>query len=141
MTDVVLRWSTAIISSPVNYDWQFTRNGVNQYSGTSRTTAVTILCIPIGCLTGLGNISVKIGLKIQWNSGAGSISTALEIGDQDNTGPNFFLCENGKNASSSSDVDITCRYNRRGLTGPPTYLEELSKLDQYTKAQYIPNIR
>ncbi len=25
--------------------------------------------------------------------------------------------------------------------GPPTYLEELAKLDQYSKAQYIPTIR
>ncbi len=40
-----------------------------------------------------------------------------------------------------SSITLEVTYLGGMVQGPPTYLEELSKLDQYAKAQYIPNRR
>lgn len=142
--DIQIRFRI-IASGTLNFDYEWYEDGILIQSGVSQTNGIPIL-INIGGAGGpsYGDVQKTCRAKVIFNSGTGSLQNILQLLDLNHVaGPDRVICNQSIFVDlNSPNSDITCRTSsRRGLSGPPTYLETLDKLDQYSSAQYIPNRR
>ncbi len=121
-------WS---INNNVNYD--FTDPFGN--SGQNKTSTV-IRAYPSGFPRDLTNGDT---FQIRINTSPGAIRS--QLADGDHAPPSEWFDTFDLNGGENRDPPVLTFIFGGLKSGAPTYLEELAKLDQYSKAQYIPRYR